>query len=627
MVKAISLQDYYNRLEAFYDPDPMIRIAAIHHAGGKLDRNARLRQTLKDLLDDKDRLVARYAALRLAQSGDTSGLHHLVQAIGHARGQDREELDGCLRNCNRFPFAVVLNERLYLETIPAVKDEGYREVLKKALELTSDDFYEKSEQDTSFRDTFLKIMRSLDRVGGLRVRDGSVLDVGWVLSVPMGKQPGFLFCPDRRLFLKFQEESILNRGYVERGRQVLFVANETGSRSEADCLYVFEDIAPRQEQLKSLLTPEAMTAFARQSRLLPGVVADKHELPDRVDVLCANGSSFQEVYRAQRAFIGQFVLIEVQTEMGRPQCHFVPGLQLHPTVIRRVVSDYADFNKMVLAQVTAIHDATHPKTGLSRCIVRTEKGEEVTTYIRAPRERSRVLMKPCHVCQAAGDVVCDACEGRGENPCYGNFSCSRCKGRGTLDDGRECLLCARTGSLGGCQGSGRVDCPVCGGDGNVQCDNCRGSGEYQPRRTCPKCHGSGNFSVTCRKCSGSGNFTVSCRKCSGSGHAGGGSCWNCGGSGRKTLDCGVCGGSGSKTLECTACGGQGHWEAKPCNACGGQGSRECFYCHGDAQTQCPVCRGDGKLSCGKCRTLGQIRCPYCQGSRLVFHSKVSCHYE
>jgi len=462
MVKAISLQDYYNRLEAFYDPDPMIRIAAIHHAGGKLDRNARLRQTLKDLLDDKDRLVARYAALRLAQSGDTSGLHHLVQAISRAQGQDREELDGCLRNCTRFPFAVVLNERLYLETIPAVKDEGYREVLKKALELTSDDFYEKSEQDTSFRDTFLKIMRSLDRVDGLRVRDGSVLDVGWVLSVPMGKQPGFLFCPDRRLFLKFQEESILNRVYIERGRQVLFVANETGSRSEADCLYVFEDIAPRQEQLKNLLTPEAMTAFARQSRLLPGVVAykheshdrvdlpgvvaykhelpdrvdlpgvvaDKHELPDRVDVLCANGSSFQEVYRAQRAFIGQFVLIEVQTEMGRPQCHFVPGLQLHPTVIRRIVFDYADFNKMVLAQVTAIHDATHPKTGLSRCIVRTEKGEEVTTYIRAPREGSRVLMKPCHVCK-----------GLGATPCQGEFRCFRCKGTGTLTDGRDCLLC------------------------------------------------------------------------------------------------------------------------------------------------------------------------------------------
>ncbi|HWP84053.1 MAG TPA: HEAT repeat domain-containing protein, partial [Terriglobia bacterium] len=104
MVKAISLQDYYNRLEAFHDPDPMIRIAAIHRAGGKLDRNARLRQTLKDLLDDRDPLIARYSAITLAQSGDASGLHYLVQAISRAQGEDREELDGCLRNCARFPF-------------------------------------------------------------------------------------------------------------------------------------------------------------------------------------------------------------------------------------------------------------------------------------------------------------------------------------------------------------------------------------------------------------------------------------------------------------------------------------------------------------------------------------------
>ncbi len=619
MVKAISLQDYYNRLEAFYDSDPMIRIAAIHRAGAKLERNARLRQMLKGLLDDKDPLVARYAAITLAQSGDVSSLRHLIQAISRAHGQDREELDGCLRNCTRFPFAVLLNARLFVETIPAVKDEGYREVLNKALELTSDEFYEKSERDPSFRETFLKILRRLDGLDGLRVRDGTILDMGLVLSVPMGKQPGFLFCPGRRLFLKFQEESVLNRGYLERGRHVLFVAQQVGS-SGADCLYVFEDAAPRQEQL----TPEAMTEFARGSGLLPGVIVTKWDSPDRVDVLCANGKAFQERYRAQKAFISQFVLIEEQTDMGRSQCHFIPGVHLEVAVIRRIVSDFAAFNNLVLAHVTTIHDVTHPKTGHPRCVVKTEKGEDITTYIPAPRERCSVLMKPCHVCQAAGEVACDACEGRGENPCYGTYSCSRCKGRGTLDDGRECLLCSRTGSLGGCQGHRRIDCPVCEGDGNLQCDNCHGSGEYQPRRTCPKCHGSGDFSVTCRKCGGSGDFTVTCRKCGGSGSAGGGSCWSCGGSGSKTRDCGLCGGTGSKTLECTACGGQGYWEAKPCHACDGQGSRECFYCHGDAQIQCPVCRGDGKLSCGKCRTVGKIGCPYCQGNRLVFHSKVDC---
>ncbi|GIW90006.1 MAG: hypothetical protein KatS3mg109_0438 [Pirellulaceae bacterium] len=564
MAKAISLQDYYNRRDAFYDSDPMIRIAAIHRAGARLDRNPCLRQLLQDLLNDKELLIARYAAITLAQSGDGSGLRHLLHAIASAKGHDREELDGCLRNCVRFPFAVLLNERLFVESISAVKDYGYREVLSKALELTSDDFYHKSEQDPSFRDTFLRIICSLDRIDGLRVREGSILDIGWILSAPMGKQPGFLYCPVRQLFLKFQEESVLNRGYLERGRQVLFVAHEA-SGSDADCVYIFEDVAPCQERL----TPEAMTAFARQPGLLPGVVVAKWDSPDRVDVLCANGKSFQERYRAQKAFVSQFVLVEEQTDMGRPQCHFIPGVRLEPAVIRRIVSDFAAFNNLVLAHVTTIHDVTHPKTGHPRCVVKTEKGEDVTTYIPDPREHCSLLMKPCPVCQAAGEVACDACEGRGENSCSGHFRCFKCNGRGRLGDGRECILCSGTGSVTGCGGRGRVNCPACQGDGTIECD---------------RCNGFGDFTVDCRKCGGSGSFR-------------GGECWDCDGSGQKTLQCTIC---------------------------DGDGSLECFYCHGDAQIQCPICRGDGKLSCGRCRNEGKVRCAYCKGNRLVFHAKVDC---
>jgi hypothetical protein len=518
MVKAISLRDYYNRLEAFYDADPMIRIAAIHRAGGKIERNARLRQTLRDLLNDRDSLVARYAAITLAQSGDASGLHHLVQAISRAQGQDRKELDACLRNCVRFPFAVLLNERVFVETIPAVKDEGYREVLNKALELTSDDFYEKSERDTSFRDTFLKIMRSLDGLGGLRA--GSILDMGWILSTPMGKQPGFLICPGRRLFLKFHEESVLNRGYVERGRQVLFVAPEGGS-SEADCLYVFEDMAPRQQQV----TPEDMTDFARQSGLIPGVIAAKWESPDRVQVLCANGQSFPERYRVQKSFVGQFVLVEAKTEMGRPQCHFVPVPRLGPATIRRVVSDYAAFNNLVLAQLTTIHDVNHPKTGHPRCIVRTEKGEEVTTFISAPRERSTVLMQACHVCQATAEILCENCEGQGES------TCSKCSGF-------HVISCDR------CKGSGTFTCPVCNGSRHANCKVCKGSGRNLHGGPHGFCNGTGK---------------VLCGYCSQSGH--------------KT--CGTC--HGSRRVPCDMCAKAGK---VPCSRCRRTGKIRCPFCQG-----------------------------------------------
>jgi hypothetical protein len=240
MAKAISLLHYYNRSEAFKDPDPMIRIAAIHRAGSKLEHNDALRQTLRTLLNDRDVLVARYTAITLAQSGDRSGIQYLLQAVCCAKGPDRDALDACLRNCARFPFAVLLNEYLFVETISSVKDEGCRRVLLLALQLTSDDFYQRTESDASFRYTFLKTLRTLEGVAGLRVRDEKILDLGHILSVPARRQAGFLFCPDRRLFLKFQEETVLNRGYMERGRQVLFVG--CGDRvPKATCLYVLED--------------------------------------------------------------------------------------------------------------------------------------------------------------------------------------------------------------------------------------------------------------------------------------------------------------------------------------------------------------------------------------------------
>ncbi|GIW84084.1 MAG: hypothetical protein KatS3mg106_597 [Gemmataceae bacterium] len=623
MVKAISLQDYYNRREAFYDPDRMVRIAAIHRAGGKLDRNSTLREILRNILSDTDKLVSRYAAITLAQSGDEAGIRYLLEAIVRAQGEDREELESCLHNCSRFPFAVVLNELLFIESISNVVDADYSKFLHTTLYLTSDRFYEKCEEDPSSRQTFLRILRALHQVRGLRMRPHKMCDLGWILAEPRGKQPGFLFCPERRLFLKFEEETVLNRELMGTGRQVLFVSQGKSGYGDTDCLYVFEDKAIRLAELSQLIEG-AVTECAGEFGLLPGVVASKRESPECVDVLCANGKSFQERYRVQRASLSQFVLIEEDTDLGRSMCHFVPNISLKPDVIQKIVSDYAAFKNLVMAQITTIHQDKHPKTDLPRCEVRTEDGQTITTYISNPRQRSWVFMKVCHVCQAAGEVVCYACEGRGENPCYGTYSCSRCKGSGTLEDGRECLICSGSGSLQGCQGKGQIDCPVCGGDGNLQCDNCHGSGEYQPRRPCPKCHGSGDFSVTCQKCGGSGNFTVTCRKCGGSGRFRGGTCWSCQGAGRKELDCGACEGTGSKTLECTACGGQGYWEAKPCNACGGHGSRECFYCHGDAQIQCPVCHGQGRLPCRKCREQGKISCPHCQGNRLIFHAKVDC---
>lgn len=563
MAKAISLQDLYNRFEAFYDQDPMIRIAAVHRAGNKLERNPRLRQILYDLLQDKEQLVARYAAVTLAQSGDTRGIDYLLDAIRSTQGDERKELDNCLRNCSRFPFAVLLNERMLIESIASAQDLAYRAVLESALRLTSDDFYAKAEEDPSFRETFLKIICSLDRIPGLQMRPDRLLDEGYVLAIPLGKQPGFIYCPARQLFLKYWDEAVTNRRYLQRGRQILFVV-EVG-HIEVSCLYVLEDTEPCDPQ--SMLDEIANPTW--HSGLIPGMVAAVRDMPPGAHVLCVNGQSFRERYRAQRASPGQFVLVELETEIGRPQCHFVPFLKLPVATIRKVVSNFASLNNLVVGKLMSVGEESQRKPGLRRCVVITEAGKEVKMYIPDPREGSTVLLEVCPDCQGAGSVVCDACGGDGYNPCSGTFSCPKCRGTGDFEDTNKCVICSGTGSTSGCNGAGRIKCPACRGRGKVKCRRCGGKGE---------------ISVQCRKCGGSGRFAS-------------GECWSCDGSGEVTLEC---------------------------KGCNGSGKVDCFYCQGDAQITCSICHGAGQLDCRECATEGEISCRQCRGHGFLLHTKVDC---
>src|SRR5262249_30869348 len=116
MSRALSLQESICSEQAFRDPDPMVRLAAVHHAGVRLargeGRSARvvggLHAVLLRQLGDPDARVARYAAVALAQAGERAGLDFLTQQLLQA-GADRATLLGCLRNCTRFPFAVLLH--------------------------------------------------------------------------------------------------------------------------------------------------------------------------------------------------------------------------------------------------------------------------------------------------------------------------------------------------------------------------------------------------------------------------------------------------------------------------------------------------------------------------------------
>lgn len=122
--------------------------------------------------------------------------------------------------------------------------------------------------------------------------------------------------------------------------------------------------------------------------------------------------------------------------------------------------------------------------------------------------------------------------------------CSECDGSGELD-------CEK------CDASGRLPCRPCDARGDFQCSRCHGSGVFKPRKTCPKCDGSGNFV-----------------------------------------------GRNGRVLDCNPCHGRGYFEQLDCNACSGSGRFQCRSCGGEGYVACRPCDGTGSIDCYRCRASG-----------------------
>jgi hypothetical protein len=525
MGKALVLTDYYNSEQAFHDPDRMIRIAAVQHSGPRLERNARLRAILLGLLTDKDELVARYAAITLAQQGDAAGITMLLREAPLRSGPERERLDGCLRNCTRFPFAVLVNEITRIESLSSVPDKDTRDQLEGILTLTAESFYDIVKEDASFRPQLIQLLAGLDRVPGVKCRPDTVYGPGWILSVPMGKQPGFLCCPERRMFLTFAEEAVLNPEALRRGVEVLFVTHHPKAVS-AEVVYVLEDARPRQD----LLPAELLAGPPAVAGLRVGVVVDiKGDKPPRAVVLTACGKPFTEKYRAQKAAVGQLALVEEETDLGRPQCHFVP---LGPyqaqqgSVVRLILERHGQHRGLTLARVSAVHEEAEGRWPL----LEMEDASGRRFSVRAPRGRKgeSAFVHPCNAPR-----TCFRCEGTGQR-----------QGPNAVRK-QPCVWCDATGTLSPCAGKGQAACPACKRTGN--CEKCAGSG------SCPNCRGSGN----CPRCGGTGTY------------GGGGECYGCNGN-RKCRWC-----SGHK--KCTRC----------------QGAGDCSLCRGQTTVKCLICDGTG----------------------------------
>ena len=185
MPAILTLKDIYSRPEAFDHPDPLVRVTAIHHAGRQLaeSRSEQLQTRLHDMLNDPDLFVARYTAVTLAQCGDPRAIVRILAEL--SRGGDAaqvEELEGCLRDCSHFPFAVMLCRRIDLNSLPAVQDLQKRDFLTQLLTMTADWFYDEAERKPSFR-TYV-----LDFLGDVHLFARNTASGGPV--VPSGPHPG-----------------------------------------------------------------------------------------------------------------------------------------------------------------------------------------------------------------------------------------------------------------------------------------------------------------------------------------------------------------------------------------------------------------------------------------------------
>src|SRR5262249_1853516 len=146
-------------------------VAAIHHAGPRLDGNASLLTQVKGLLHDADSLVRRYAAVTLARAGFEQGVRELLAEMSRCPAE-LSSLESCLRDCRQFPFVSLLASVLEMSCLGGLPAGTVRDTLTRVCTLT-EEAYERLvlEQPREAR-RIVEFLGSLGSAPGLRPRAG-----------------------------------------------------------------------------------------------------------------------------------------------------------------------------------------------------------------------------------------------------------------------------------------------------------------------------------------------------------------------------------------------------------------------------------------------------------------------
>jgi hypothetical protein len=224
MSRALSLRDFYDRAGAFADRDPMVRIAALHHAGASLADNPGMRELVAARLEDADERVARYAAVALAQAGDEQGVRHLLEQLARSDASTQRPLEACLRDCARFPFAVLLSRLLALGGgLNRKRAEACWLHLEDLLLLPEEEFCERSRADPRYADGVVRRLTGLDRVKGLAPRANVGCALSRIDALPRPDRPGRCRMPGLLAGVGFEQGAVLNPDRALEGQKVLLV--------------------------------------------------------------------------------------------------------------------------------------------------------------------------------------------------------------------------------------------------------------------------------------------------------------------------------------------------------------------------------------------------------------------
>ena len=591
MVKALSLQDCYSAEQVLASPDPLVRISAIHHARNRVRNDPALRNELRTALHGASELVARYAAVTLAEAGDVAGLDFLLDQLRRADPTRRGTLRACLRDCTRFPLAALFNEMLALEHIPDIDNPEVRDCLTELIRGSGEWFTQRGREEPGLVD---RVLSYPDRLGSLVGAAGQVrLGLGMVLVAAGGETPGFVACVRDGCILQFHTSVVLNPVALRPGSQVLVVWRADDPSGAARLVYILEDRPARRPEL----LPEFFESASAWGGLRVGVVAAR--LVDggaaRVRVVFAVGAALDVVGDFAA---GRLVLVEPGVfEEGLCHVPELPGLS-KPSALA-VLRSYARCRGLVLGEcvdgnINLDYGRTVPVKG-------------------GPGESGLVLLESCGDCDGRGRGTCSDCTD-GTVVCTGRPSCPECRGRGGSENaladlftGRKrppsratCEACSGLGCIEACGGSGRMVCVSCDGAGYQDCTECSGTGEIL-----------GTAGRMCKVCGGSG-ARANIRSCD-----------LCGGKGIRSghRPCPGCGGSGYRGDPCERCGGK-VWVERRCAACSGKGSRTCPGCQGDCGWRCAACEGKGRRTCPTCDGENNKPCTHCDGQGLVFHTSV-----